>query len=152
MNFFASFKRIWSKLIQEWRSSNRNIASLPKVTFSQLLKVAMERIQEKAPKMMQDAFRKCGIVPLNSWAVLKDLPVSQSKQEINKLVGSCIAPLLEAQKAPVNKPKKSGVRGIPAGIGIDQKVAEAWIQKQKEEEAAAQAAAQAAKELKMLVH
>lgn len=76
--FFAPFKKIWRKLLTEWKQKNRGV--LPKSDFPRLLKKLFDNVELNAAKNIISGFRASGIFPCDRNVVLNKLPKLTEEQ------------------------------------------------------------------------
>jgi hypothetical protein len=73
-SYFGPLKREWRLILRNWKLKNRGV--VPKTTFPSLLKKLIDNVSHEAN--LRSGFRACGIYPLDSSQVLKNLPSEAS--------------------------------------------------------------------------
>ncbi len=89
-------KEGWRKTLQNFKTANLRLKSVPKSQFPSLLKNAIvqmdtitvnkKEFQNRVSENLKSGFKSCGLVPYNPEAVLKKLPKRSAATEVNKIL------------------------------------------------------------------
>ena len=117
--FFRSMKRIWRKLLGEWKLSKygRRCATLPKCLFPRLLKKLWDQLLINAESNLINGFRKCSISPTDVQVLLDRLP---KKNHVDlSLVGDSFTEFIESRRQEIMEiepARKKKATNIVAGL------------------------------------
>ncbi|CAG5003196.1 unnamed protein product [Parnassius apollo] len=101
--FFRPMKIAWREIILQWKKiDGRNQSSIPKGCFPKLLSKLMEKLKENGSANVISGFRKTGINPFDSSAVLKKLPDWDNQAEQSEIVDETILEYLKDMRYGTN--------------------------------------------------
>jgi hypothetical protein len=131
---FRPLKVIWRQVLQDWRSTGRNSACIPKESFPPLLHRVIRKLN---PQHLKSGFEATGIYPLDRNKVLCKLPGNSKdpggSDTVAVLNESCIEILREHCKPPVktkrnNRGKKvTVIPGKPLELYLQTEDAVTWV-------------------------
>ncbi|XP_076807574.1 uncharacterized protein LOC143450773 [Clavelina lepadiformis] len=98
VSVFGPGKRMWRRILAEWRKESRSKNSIPKNIFPMLLKRFCDGLNEKQQNLVA-GFKACGIFPKDREQVLKRLPPANS-QPVQEVLGNAVATMLEEYISP----------------------------------------------------
>ena len=114
---FGPAKRVWRKVVEDWRKQARTKAGIPKSVLPSLL----NKLCSQMPgDHLKSGFRACGILPLNPQQVLKRLQEAGSRDSSAALNDS-VTSLLEDHlrpKQPENHRKRGQRISALAGMAV----------------------------------
>lgn len=74
VSVFGPMKRVWMKVLSEWRTESRRKGCLPKEYFPVLLLRLIKGMASTVGDNLRSGFRACGLVPIDRQNVLRKLP------------------------------------------------------------------------------
>lgn len=97
--FFSPMKKAWRKILTKWKESKSGskFTTIPKDTFSTLLRELMESLKDNQKHNLKAGFEKCGIFPLNKDKLLDRLPENQTVEK--ELIGDSFLKQLEQKRS-----------------------------------------------------
>ena len=99
VGIYAPMKAHWKKMLREYKELNPGVKIMAKTCFPSYLKELVKRC--KPGNLMEAAFEKCGIFPINVDKSLERLPFSESNENIaSNLDKSLIQILAERRYTP----------------------------------------------------
>ncbi|XP_043226388.1 uncharacterized protein LOC122383728 [Amphibalanus amphitrite] len=105
---FGPAKRVWRRILENWRKEARSRQSIPKTSFPGLLK----KLCSKMPGAnLKAGFKGCGILPLDPAQVLKHLPGTSDDQDSRSLLSESVTSLLQEHILPGTAEKTQKKRG-----------------------------------------
>ena len=99
--FYGPMKRIWRKILKDWKMRNQSFTTLPKDSFPKLLKELMDTLNLEN---LKSGFKACGIYPMDPNEVLKKIP-GESAKEIQLNVSQVVLQRLQNMRNQEERPK-----------------------------------------------
>jgi hypothetical protein len=114
--FFAPLKRIWRKILSEFKVTQRNKGSIQKADFPGLLRNLVNDLTEtgKGSMNLKAGFEACGIYPINAHRVLQKLPGGVTRQSSDCIIADVVEKMLAPQRYGENGVGTSSQRRKPA--------------------------------------
>jgi len=114
VGYFRSLKGKWREQLRKYAKEDPSQRLLDKVRFPAMLKEVVEALDTEV--LMENAFTRCGLVPLNRQKVLDRIPSARTSLEMARDLDSVLAKTLEVRRFGDGKKKQRG-RGkkVPAG-------------------------------------
>lgn len=116
VSVFRPFKRIWARILDNFRKESRAKGALPKVSFPVLLHQLYQEVKKSIAVNLQSGFKATGLYPLNPQEPLKHLPdaaaADATRSESSTEIGRCLdASLIELLRDHRGIDKKKTTRG-----------------------------------------
>ena len=114
--FFAPLKRLWRKVLAEFKVTVRNKGSIQKADFPHLLCRLVNDLTEteKGSANLKAGFEACGIWPINANRVLRKLPGGVTRENSNCVIADVIEKMLAPQRYGDKDAGSSSQRRRPA--------------------------------------
>jgi hypothetical protein len=115
VGLFAPMKRIWREVLLDFKKSNPTEASIPKTIFPGLIKSMVDRL--KPEQLLPNAFKKCGLCPLDPAKAVERIPHVLSSNSIAQDVDASLLKKLETERFGTGDKKKPRGKklSVPAG-------------------------------------
>lgn len=114
VGFFAPLKRSWRALLNDAKTRDRTMTSLPKPEIPKMMKALLESIDTKT--LLKSAFRACGLFPVSVERALRDLPTVADSAEIATNVDSVLLNRLESQRYGAQRQRAPRGKQLPPGM------------------------------------
>ncbi|CAM1312261.1 Uncharacterised protein g5927 [Pycnogonum litorale] len=112
---FGPAKKMWRRILEDWRKESRVRGGIPKTVFPSLLKRLCNQVEEKKSNLVA-GFKACGLVPQDEQQVLKRLPDENNNttETVQEALGEVVANMLKEHiSPPAQSRKKRGPKVAP---------------------------------------
>ncbi|CAH1732694.1 unnamed protein product [Aphis gossypii] len=124
VGFFRPLKQAWRCTLDKWKSQNTRIKAIPKASFPNILKIALETMdnygdKNSVSKNLVSAFRATGIYPLCREQVLSKLP--NDNENNSEILNDTLTDYLKSQRygnSDENAKKRRKKLYVPPGTSI----------------------------------
>ena len=96
VGYFRLLKGKWTEQLMKYAKEDPSQRLLNKVRFPAILKAVIEALDTE--ELMEKAFTRCGLVPLNRQKVLDKIPSARTSQEMARDLNSVLAKALEIRQ------------------------------------------------------
>ena len=117
MAVFGPAKRVWRKMLNDWRNETRAKGSIPKSNFPSMLKRLCDNLP---PRNIIAGFRATGLFPFDRTQVLKRIPGTSrdpgGNAEVNNVLNDSVMALLRLHcsvATPRRNPNRRGKKIVP---------------------------------------
>lgn len=117
VGLFRHMKAVWKNMLRHYGTENPEMRALAKPEFPKMLRELMEKMEPK--QKLVNAFRKCGLVPIDPTQVMEKIPHRLATEEIAQHVDQQLLKNLEVRRfGDPSKKKKPRGKGVPVGASI----------------------------------
>lgn len=129
--FFGPLKKIWRRILTDYKIKNPSEAQINKSHFPILLKELLVEIRTCNKDKIKSGFKATGIVPFNPQKVLRKLP--DYEEEIKYKIDTALLDFLKKTKAPapIKKTAANKKLKVEPGCSISSQDAEKLINRAK---------------------
>jgi len=132
VGFFRHLKGHWRKQLERYKAKDPSAKALLKPLFPAMLKELVGSLNPK--DHIPNAFRKCGIYPIDRSQVKDRIPTAEGAEEIARHVDAALVKKLELRRYGDKAKKMPRGNKVPAGQSLTAQVEESSEEEEEEEE------------------